>query len=46
MTPREVPCQARTLRVGGTMNIGVGELFVLLIAFASPVAVGAWVLRR
>jgi hypothetical protein len=32
--------------VGGIMNIGVQELFVLLIAFALPMAAAAWVLRR
>jgi hypothetical protein len=34
------------LGVGGTMSIGVQELFVLFIAFAVPTAVAAWMLRR
>jgi hypothetical protein len=32
--------------VGGNMEIGGLELLILLIAFAVPMAVVAWVLRR
>jgi hypothetical protein len=32
--------------VGGNMGISAQELFVLLIAFALPVAAAAWLLRR
>ena len=46
ITPRELTCPARTLGVGGIMDIGVQELFVLFVAFSVPMAVAAWVLRR
>jgi hypothetical protein len=32
--------------VGGNMEIGGQELLILLIVFAVPMAVVAWVLRR